>query len=132
MSLLTPPPGWGKDELTKFMDVARGNTYATFHNLPSEYRKLADIDAAYRKAIDSLLNTKDWFAAFFLLKAHSSFMASTRVALTGQVSESYACLRLCLENSLYGLYLAKNPSSQETWLRKHDRCPPWKCEARGG
>ncbi len=29
-------------------------------------------------------------------------------------------LRSCLENALYGLYLARNPNSRETWLRRHE------------
>jgi hypothetical protein len=29
-------------------------------------------------------------------------------------------LRGCLENALYGLYVTRNSSSQETWLRRHD------------
>jgi hypothetical protein len=120
MPLPDSPRGWGTDELTKLLDAARTNAYATFHNLPEEYRVLSAIDVAFRKAIDSLLNTEDWFAAFFLLKAHSSYFAGVRLSLGGQVSEAYACLRTCLENSLYGFYLSKNPGSTETWLCRHD------------
>ncbi len=43
-----PPPGWGDDEITKFVDMARTNAYATFANLPVEYGKLAQIDRALR------------------------------------------------------------------------------------
>ena len=109
MSLPIPPPEWGTDELTKFLDVARSNSYATFHNLRDEYRRLAEIDGAFRKAVDGLFNTKDWFAAFFLLRAHSSFLGGVRLSISGQVPEGYACLRLALENALYGFYLYKNP-----------------------
>jgi hypothetical protein len=120
MSLRDPPPGWETDEISKFLDVARSNSYATFHNLRSEYQKLVDIDIAFRKAVDSLINTKDWFAAFFLLRAHSSFLGAVRLSISGQVSEGYACLRLTIENALYGLYISQNPGSRETWLRRHD------------
>lgn len=115
-----PPPGWGRDEITKFLDASRANSYATFANLKAEYAKLLGLDAANRTLVDNLLNTKDWFAGFFVLRAHSSFLAGVRLALSGQVPEAYAALRLSLEEALYGFYLSKNPASRETWLRRHD------------
>ena len=115
-----PPSGWGGDEITKFLDRARINSYATFANLKPEYGKLSGIDATLRKLMDNLLNTKDWFAAFFLLRAHSSFLAAVRLGVSGQISETYAMLRLSLEQTLYGFYLSQNPASHETWLRRHD------------
>ena len=35
------PPGWGADEITKFIDTARGNAYASFANLKAEYGRLS-------------------------------------------------------------------------------------------
>ena len=117
--LPVPPPGWSNDELTAFIDDASTNTYATFHNLKSEYTKLSEIDAAFRKAVDHLSHTSDLLAAFFVVQAHSSFLGAVRLALSGQVSETYACLRLTIENALYGFYVSKNPDSGEVWLRRH-------------
>lgn len=120
VNLPAPPSGWGADDITAFIDNARLNSFATYANLRPEYAKVAEVDGVFRKLIGSLLNTKDWFAAFFLLRAHSAFLAGSHLAMSGQAAETHASLRLCLENGLYGLYLAKNPSSRETWLRRHD------------
>lgn len=120
MTLSEAPPNWGSDNITKYIDDARHNAYASFHNLRSEYRRFSEIDIAFRKATDSLINTAAWFAAFFLLRSHSSFLAGLSLSMSGQVPEGYACLRLVLENSLYGFYLSRNPSSQETWLSRHE------------
>ena len=60
--LTEPPPEWGNDELTKFLDNAVANTYATFHNLKPEYTKLSVIDAAFRKAIDHLSHPQELLA----------------------------------------------------------------------
>lgn len=120
MKLPDPPAGWGDDKITDFLDNARRNAFATYGNLRPEYARLAAIDSVFRKLIDSLLNTKDWFAAFFLLRAHSSFLGAAHLAMAGQAAEAYALLRLTLENALYGLYLAEFPASRETWLRRHD------------
>ncbi len=120
MALQNPPPQWGNDEITKFFDVARANQYATFANLGPEFKKLIAIDKAFRKLIDSLNHSQDWFAAFFVLRAHSNLLAATRLATSVQVPETFAALRSCLENGLYGHYIAKHPSARESWLRRHD------------
>lgn len=120
MNLPTPPIEWSNDEITQFFDAARNNEYATFANLKEEVQLLIGIDALFREVIDALNHSKDWFAGFFVLRAHSNYLASCRMCWSGQAPECYALLRSCLENALYGVYLAKNPASQETWLRRHD------------
>jgi len=120
MDLPESPAGWGADDITSFIDNVRLNCFATYANLRQEYAKLAEVDTLFRRLVENLINTSDWFAAFFLLRAHSAFLAGTHLAMAGQTAETYASLRLCLENALYGLYLARNPDSRETWLRRHD------------
>jgi hypothetical protein len=120
VDLPAPPGGWGEDEITTFIDKARRNSFATYANFRPEFGKVAEIDVLFRKLVDNLLNTKDWFAAFFLLRAHSAFLAGAHLATSGQAVETYASLRLSLEHGLYGVYLSRNPGSRETWLRRHD------------
>ena len=120
MTLPEAPKGWGTDKITGFIDNTRLNSFATYANLRVEYAKLAEVDGVFRKLVENLTNTKDWFAAFFLLRAHSGFLAGSHMAMAGQVAEAYAALRLCLENGLYGLYLSRNPASRATWLRRHE------------
>jgi hypothetical protein len=55
MALPNPPPRWGNDEITKFLDAARGNQYATFANLSAEFQKLIAIDKTYRKSLQGLV-----------------------------------------------------------------------------
>jgi hypothetical protein len=114
------PPSWADDPLSKFIQDTIGNTYATFHNLKTPYNRLNDIHIVFAKIVDNIDRTPDWFAAFFLVRSHSAFLGATRLALSGQVPEAYMVLRGCLESALYGLYVARNPGSQETWLRRHD------------
>ncbi len=120
MNLPDPPRGWGTDDVTSFVDNTRLNCFATYANLRQEYAKVAEVDVVFRRLIENLINTQDWFAAFFLLRSHSAFLAGAHLAMSGHAAETYASLRLCLENGLYGLYLARNPASRETWLRRHD------------
>jgi hypothetical protein len=85
-----------------------------------EVERLSDIDFIYRKAIGGVTHSSEWFAGLFLLRAHSNYLAACRLCWSVQIPETYAILRSCLENALYGLYLAKHPESRETWLRRQD------------
>jgi hypothetical protein len=114
------PPNWGKDPLSEFVDVARHNGFATFANCPVEYNLLSTVDGLFRHAIDNLVNTPEWFAAFFLLKCHSAYLGASAFSISGQCAESYMVLRGCLESALYGLYLCRHKNSCETWLQRHE------------
>jgi hypothetical protein len=114
------PPGWGKDSLSNFIDTAWHNTFATFHSLQPQYTFLKDLDQLFRFTIDNLINSPDWFPAFFVLRSHSAYLGAVRMGISGQLPESYMILRGSLESALYGLYIAKNPNSSETWLKRHD------------
>lgn len=114
------PPSWGKDSLSEFIDTARNNSFATFVNCSAEYDILKSIDDIYRYAIDSLANSPDWFAVFFLLKSHSSYLGSAMLSVSGQCAECYMTLRGCIEAALYGLYLSRHRASCKTWLQRHN------------
>ncbi len=114
------PPGWGQDSLSQFIENAWHNTFASFQNLKASYTLLNDVHLVFDNIAHNLDRTPDWFASFFLFRAHSAFLGGVRLALSGQIPESYMVLRGCIENALYGLYLSRSPASQETWLRRHD------------
>lgn len=114
------PPGWGKDEVSQFIQTAHSNTFATFANYKEVWNKLVGIDVAFRRAIDALENSKVWFEGFFLLGAHASFLGAVRLATSTQLPEAYMVLRGCLESSLYGLFLREHPELAEVWLKRHD------------
>jgi len=114
------PEGWGSDLLSLFIENARRNTLATFTNLKPLFGHLRAIDGVFRDIIDNLNNSPDWFAAFFLFRAHCSYLAALRLSLSGQVAESYPILRSCIEASLYGLYMTHKPESRYVWANRHD------------
>jgi hypothetical protein len=118
MPLPPPPPKWASDELTKFFDAARNNAFATFANRSDEVRRLIDIEAAIRKLALNLDHSKDWFAALFVLRAHSAWLAAAQLALSAQTFETAVMLRASLESALYGFRIARNPHLREIWLRR--------------
>ena len=117
---LVPPPDWGADEVSHALEVAQRNAYGSFVQLRAPFAKLIAIDAFYRRLIENLNHSRDWFSTFFVLRAHSSFLAALRLAVSGQLPESYMISRGVLENALYGFYIASRPELRETWLRRHD------------
>ncbi len=114
------PPNWETDPITDFIEQARNNTFATFANLKSQYNPLASIDKLFRDITNNLTNTKELVPSFFLMRSHSSFLCGVRLALSGQIPETYMVLRGAIENALYGLYVSRNPKSAEIWLNRHE------------
>jgi hypothetical protein len=83
------PPGWGEDKLSTFLQVARDNEFATFHNKRTEYELLRDIDDCYLKLADNLLNTKAMVPALLFYRSHAAYRGSCRTALAGQATETF-------------------------------------------
>ena len=117
---IEPPPNWGQDELSNFLEIAERNAYTSFVTLGAPYAKLLGIDAFYHRLIENLNNPRDCFAAFLFFRSHSCFLAATRSELSGQIPETYLLLRGCLENGLYGFYIARRPDPRKVWLSRHD------------
>jgi len=114
------PPNWGNDPLSDFIRSAYENAFATFVNMKSDYERLRNIDGKFRKAIDYLYNTPDWFSGFFLLRSHSSYLGAVRLSMSAQVYETHMVLRGCLESALYGFFVAKDAEAKETWINRHE------------
>lgn len=114
------PSDWGKSHFSEF--VERGRTHASeiVAAFPLEYHQLVQIDSLFKRVQENLDFTKDWFAALFFLRTHTSFLGASDVALSGLLPEAYMIMRGCLENSLYGLYLARHEAKAKTWLQRNE------------
>jgi hypothetical protein len=112
------PKDWGEDPLSEFLQQAHDNTIATFAHLRPEYNRLREIHVFFLDLIKHLDHSPDWFSTLFAMRAHASYLGAVRIALSGQLPETYILLRGCLENALYGLYFQRNPASREIWLRR--------------
>jgi hypothetical protein len=120
MAKRAEPAGWGQDPMGAFLLAAQENGYAAFQSLSGPYRKLASIDSMFREALANLDRSPDWLPTLFLLRAHSSYLGAVRIALSGQIAESFMLMRGVLESSLYGYRLAREPSLAEIWLKRGD------------
>jgi hypothetical protein len=113
------PPGWGNDELTKFIDYARDNQWATFWNKRAVVGKLIAIDAQLVKISKDWLNPTSEIAALLLLRCHSAFRTASGLAMAGQAVEVQVICRAMLEFAAYAVHIHRNPDLGTVWLNRH-------------
>jgi hypothetical protein len=114
------PPGWGKDELTKFLDNARDNQHATYFRKREIVGKLIEIDAQLVTVSKNWLNPDSEILAQLLLRCHAAFRTAAGLAMAGQACEATAICRSMLEFAAYALHMHCNPELEEVWLNRHD------------
>lgn len=90
------PPGWGDDDLSKFLDMARSNQHALFANKRGWYRRLAAIDANFYRVAQNIINPKNPVAAALFYRAHSAFRAACSLSMSGQVTEAFVCTEIVI------------------------------------
>ncbi|MDB4912734.1 MAG: hypothetical protein JWM95_378 [Gemmatimonadetes bacterium] len=112
------PPGWGDDELTKFIELARQHAFGTFRNLKDETASISAIDATFIALIEGWMNLGNPIVAGLAVRSFSAFRAAIQLAMSGQLAEAYMVMRGCLEHALYGNYIDLNPASWEIWSQR--------------
>ena len=116
-SKMPPPPRWGNDELTNFLDTARINQFATFAKKTAETKRIVEIDQTFLNVIKEGLHPIYLSAPFLLLvRAHSAYRAAASCAFSGQAAELHPLLRLMLEQGEYAFLIIRKPKLQEVWL----------------
>jgi hypothetical protein len=113
------PPGWGSDELTKFLQQTHEQQYATFHNKKDAFRRLAAIDDLFVRTAKDWLNPESEVGAMLLLRCHAAFRAAAAEAMSGQAVECYRQCRGMLENAAYAVHIHRDPSLAHVWLDRH-------------
>ena len=120
------PPDWDNGPLSLFFKDAEYNERATALNFPKTYELLGQVHALFQKFEE--VTEKDnrdelLVPRFLMVRAHSSFLAGIRLAMSGQVSESFPILRSVVEYAWYALHIAKDPDGtkrSKIWLRRDD------------
>lgn len=102
------PPGWAGDSLSDFIQAAFTNTLATFIRKRNDFDLLLRIDGAFKNAGDNLHKADTPLAVLLLHRSHSAFLASCRLAMSGQAAETFPVLRSCLDYALYALHINDN------------------------
>jgi hypothetical protein len=117
---LQPPPTWGEDELTRYLDNARHNQWATFVNKRPQIRKLIAIDAEFARVTEGWTNSDREIPAQLFLRCMASFRAAAGHAMAGQVREVFVVSRAQLEDAGLAIHLHRDQLLEEVWLRRND------------
>jgi hypothetical protein len=115
----SPPPGWGQDELSKFLQETHQQQYATFHNKREATGRLVAIDELFVRVSKGWINPKSEIAAMLFLRCHAAMRAASGEAMAGQVVESYRQCRGMMENAAYAIHIHRNPHLGKVWLNRH-------------
>jgi hypothetical protein len=115
----TTPPGWGNDELSKFLEETHQNQYGAFHNKKHEVGLLIAIDDLFVRVSKNWLNPPSEIEAMLFLRCHAAFRAAAGEAMAGQVIESYRQCRGILENAAYAVHIHHSPALERVWLDRH-------------
>jgi hypothetical protein len=113
------PPGWGQDELSKFLQETHQQQYATFYNKREATGRLIAIDELFVRISKGWLNPKSEINAMLFLRCHAALRAASGEAMAGQVVESYRQCRGMMENAAYAVHIHRNPNLAKIWLDRH-------------
>jgi hypothetical protein len=109
------PPPWERDPLSAFMSEAEHNTRVSSLKWPDVYE-------VQQRAHGLLLRVAEAFehdrgdvqhlvaARMLLLRSHAAMLGTMRLAMSGQVVEAQAVLRVAIENAWYALHIAHDPA----------------------
>ena len=118
-----PPPHWGDDYLTSFIQTATNAAWATYvqpDTRPS-LLKLTAVDKAFSSGINALNgHTPNFFVGLMLVSAHAAFRGAAEFAPQGRTCESMVLMRSCLEYAMYGVHFHRNPELIEVWAHRGD------------
>jgi hypothetical protein len=114
-----PPPGWGNDELTKFLQHTHENQHATFFHKHQPTAKLIAIDAEFVKVSKGWLNPSSEVVAMLFLRSHAAFRTACGLAMSGQAVEAFVQCRAMLENAAYAAHIHCKPVLAKVWLDRH-------------
>lgn len=116
----TPPPTWGKDSLTRYLDTCKGNQWATFVNKRSEITDLSAINTMFDKLLEGAIDPKPLLPMGFFMRSHSAYLSSCASVMAGQLNDAWALLRVCLEYGGYAYYVGTDIKRWERWMSRHD------------
>lgn len=117
-------PPWGKDPLSEILSAAQYNERVSAANLHDVYGVLQGLHSAFTKIEESTQRDSDEnriVPRMLLVRAHSSCLAACRLALSGQLPETYAVLRVGIEQTWYAVHIGSDsapPRRRTLWLER--------------
>jgi len=108
-----PPPPWGSDRLYNLFADAELNERVSSQYLPVLYARLQRVNEVFRCVLETVeQDDKSYllYSRFLITRTYGSFFAAIRVAMGGQIIESFPLLRSAIEQAWYALHMAMDPN----------------------
>ena len=114
---------WGRTRLTSFLPDAHKNTLITYLKQPGYFEMLNNLGELLDSANVCLTYSDSDLSTIVIVslfgRACGNFFAAVSLATSGQLTESYAQLRVCIENAFYASYIKSQPSLAKVWGDRH-------------
>jgi hypothetical protein len=117
-SFLTDCPAMKQNPgLRAFLKAANENETESLSEYSGFLDFIDDVDCLFRLLIQVEIRG-DPIAATLFLNAHASFLAASRLAVSGQSPPAFMVLRGALESALYGLIASQSEENGSVWLNR--------------
>jgi hypothetical protein len=103
--------------LRAFLKAANENEADCLEQHSTFINYIDKIDGLFRKLI-SVEMKGDPITATLFMNAHASFLAASRLAISGQLPPTFMTLRGALESALFGLIASQNGEIRAVWLNR--------------
>lgn len=123
--------GWGRDKLTEEIEQAFCNIGVSFLKLKPHFELLQKANEIFIDAFERISTTtlESEIAHVLFGRSCGCFLGAVRLSCSGQLAETWVLLRACIENSLYGFYISRNPKRATIWIDRHkDEASKKKCK----
>jgi hypothetical protein len=117
------PADWGRSELTRFIDLAEQQAYASFASLPQWIRVLELIDQNLTVGAPTYFHEIDEpraIAAKLFIRSFGTFRAACRLGISGQSFETTVLVRSILESATYAWVCGHSQPHREAWDKRGD------------
>ncbi|MFZ2149286.1 MAG: hypothetical protein WAV28_18905 [Sedimentisphaerales bacterium] len=114
---------WCESHLTRFLEDTHKNILITYVKQRGYFEMLDNLGIIFEKVNPYLTYSNSDLSSLVVLslfgRACGNFFAAVRLAASGQLTESYAQLRVCIENALYASYISSKPTLAKVWGDRH-------------
>lgn len=117
------PEAWGRDELTKFFGLNEEQMFASAATYPDWMKVLVRLDEILVMRASDVFHQVDearQVSAQLFMRAFGTYRAASRLALSGQLFETFVLLRSIIESSAYAWKCAHSKEHRAAWLARAD------------
>jgi hypothetical protein len=110
---------WGADNLTGYLRMASLNQQANAERFSNDYHLLWRVNECLALAGANLVAQTPVMPSVLFQRTQYAYKAAAGMALSGQVVETFAVMRLCLESAGYALVIFETPSLESVFMSRH-------------